>query len=125
MSLNLSRKRGITKEYLEAQITNKEHRINKVAKLTLKEFKDEFGTCWQCWMDLTGKGLDDWREKYSEAKDHPKECSLCGYDHWKGRVWYPFKFLRNEGVSNPSRRDSKDYMDHLLTRIKKVEGKKK
>lgn len=64
----------------------------------------DFGVCWQCWLDLSGKMLDGWRrEPYSEMKTHSKVCPLCGYDHWVGRVWFPFRFLRGY-IGNPSSR---------------------
>lgn len=57
-----------------------------------------------CWIDLTFEMLEKWRiEPYSEMKEHEKFCPLCGYPHWKGRIWYPFRFIRGY-IGNPSSR---------------------
>lgn len=75
------------------------------AKTFPDRFDTDFPTCWMCWNDLSGKWLEDWRkEPFSEMKEHEEKCPLCGYPHWKGRVWYPFRFLRNYS-GNPSRRN--------------------
>lgn len=74
------------------------------AKNNPDQFDTEMGVCWMCWMDLTGESLIEWRkEPYSSVTLHEKECPLCGYDHWKGRVWYPFRYLRGY-IGNPSSR---------------------
>lgn len=73
-----------------------------------KDLTDEYGTCWGCFMSITKQDIDNWREDYSEKKEHPNTCPLCGYEHWKGRVWYPFKFIRDMEIGNPSRRDGRD-----------------
>ena len=65
---------------------------------------EDFGTCWACFMDITKCQLDEYREKYSAKIEHEESCPLCGYDHWKGRVWYPFKLIRDMEIGNPSTR---------------------
>lgn len=65
----------------------------------------DLGTCWMCWVDLTGEWLDKWRyEPFSEVALHKEICPLCGYNHWKGRIWYPFRYKKNY-IGNPSERD--------------------
>lgn len=100
-----------------------ERRLKKIKSIGLKSFKDNYGTCWQCFMGLTGEGLDEWRGEYSIREDHPEECPLCGYNHWKGRIWFPFKYLNNlsQNIENPSRRDSKENpLDILEKKLKRM-----
>lgn len=74
------------------------------AKRNPDKFETDYETCWMCWCDLSGKGLVEWRkEPFSELKDHSPICPLCFYPHWKGRVWYPFRYLRDY-IGNPSSR---------------------
>lgn len=76
----------------------------KRAKENPESFPIDLGVCWMCWEDLTGRPLGRYRRTpYSEVKEHPEVCPLCNYSHWKGRVWYPFKFLRGY-IGNPSSR---------------------
>lgn len=68
----------------------------------------DFGVCWQCWIRITGQGLEDWRrEPFSQANEHEERCPLCGYEHWKGRIWFPKQYLMATEIGNPSRRDGK------------------
>ena len=74
------------------------------ARITPDKYSIELGVCWMCWMDLTSEILEKWRKlPYSEVKEHEDICPLCGYSRWKGRVWYPFRFLRGY-IGNPSSR---------------------
>jgi hypothetical protein len=73
-------------------------------KYTLEKIPEDMEVCWGCFMDITKADIDEWRAIYSEDKVHPATCPLCGYDHWKGRVWYPFKFLKDVKIGNPSER---------------------
>jgi len=67
----------------------------------------DFGVCWQCWIRITGQGINNWRkEPFSENRQHEETCPLCGYEHWQGRVWYPKRFIIACEIGNPSRRDS-------------------
>ena len=63
------------------------------------------GTCWMCWMDLTNKPLNEFRmNPFSDNNlKHDLKCPICGYPSWKGRIWYPFRYLRG-WVGNPSSR---------------------
>jgi len=75
------------------------------AKINPDKYPIEMGVCWMCWDDLTGQDIQKWRKlPFSTVETHDETCPLCGYSRWKGRVWYPFKFLRNY-IGNPSSRD--------------------
>lgn len=68
----------------------------------------DYGCCWICWIRITGEGLNDWRvEPFSEMKEHPDICPLCEQEHWRGRIWYPKRYLMYSEIGNPSRRDNK------------------
>jgi len=95
----------VLREAKQAQ-RDKRKMINLVkAREDPDNYSVELGTCWMCWLDLTGEEtLEKWRmEPFSEVKLHEKVCPLCGYPHWKGRVWYPFRYLRGY-LGNPSSR---------------------
>lgn len=67
----------------------------------------DFGVCWACWIRITGEGLNNWRvPPYSVAKPHEEVCPLCGRTNWRGRVWYPKRYLIDKEVGNPSRREN-------------------
>lgn len=115
---NLHMKNPSAKDFgVRAYTTDKEYRSAKRQNRRLRDLKKlallkrnpdklpiDIGTCWMCWIDLTGEGLNDWRkEPYSEMKGHDPECPLCGYHHWKGRIWYPLKYKQN-WIGNPSSR---------------------
>lgn len=91
----------------KAMKRNKPFRKMKRVKDAIKnpdKWPIDYGTCWQCWRDISGKWLSEWRkEPYSEMKKHDEVCPLCFYSHWKGRVWYPFRYLRGFKF-NPSKR---------------------
>lgn len=98
-----------TKEELKkAKQKNRQYRKMKYvmkAKNDPDSFDTELGVCWMCWMDITGQELIKWRNyPYSEVKLHEEVCPLCGYDHWKGRIWFPFRYLRGY-IGNPSSRN--------------------
>ena len=92
----------------QAKQGNREKRILKrvfEAKENLDKFPIDFETCWMCWMDLTGEDLEKWRRlPYSKVGLHEEVCPLCAYPNWKGRIWYPFRFIRGY-IGNPSARD--------------------
>lgn len=72
-----------------------------------ERFTIDEGTCWLCWMRLTGQELRGWRKKpfYELELTHGKKCPACGYTHWTGATWFPFKYLEEKGkilVGNPS-----------------------
>ena len=68
----------------------------------------DFGCCWVCWIRITGEGLNEWRyPPFSEMKPHPEVCPLCGQEKWRGRIWYPKRYLVYAEIGNPSRRDNK------------------
>lgn len=75
----------------------------------IDKLASNFGVCWKCWIRITGEAqLEDWRkEPYSTMKEHIDICPLCGYDHWRGRVWFPKRYLMAIEIGNPSRRDRK------------------
>jgi len=65
--------------------------------------------CWMCWLDITGQNLRDFRRKpYSEIIPHKKICPLCGYSSWKGRAWYPLRYLIDYKGNPSSRNGMKD-----------------
>jgi len=68
----------------------------------------DFGVCWRCWIRITGQGLNNWRkEPFSITRPHEEVCPLCTYDRWKGRIWYPKRYIMAIEIGNPSRRDNK------------------
>lgn len=74
-------------------------------KPKVSKFPDEYATCWMCWIQLTKQGLEEWRDGiYSDLGKHSEVCDLCGYKNWKGRRWFPFKWLRWAELGNPSSR---------------------
>lgn len=86
----------------------------KILESTLypERFKIDQGTCWLCWMRLTGQELASWRREpyYERGMKHKEECPVCGYNHWIGAVWYPFRYLQEKGkiiLGNPSFRREK------------------
>jgi len=75
-----------------------------IAKKFPDKFPTDLGVCWMCWIDLTGEMLQEWRTlPFSEVEFHDATCPLCGYSSWKGRIWYPFRFIRGY-IGNPSSR---------------------
>lgn len=94
------------KEYKEKNRPRRKMKRIHDAKTEPDQFDTNMGVCWMCWMDITQKGLEEWRrEPYSVADTlHDRICPLCGYSSWKGRVWYPFRFLRGY-IGNPSARN--------------------
>lgn len=91
----------------EAKLKNRElRRMKNVyhARKNPDKYSIELGVCWMCWLDLTSEMLEKWRiEPFSEMRSHEKVCPLCGYPHWKGRIWYPFRYIRGY-IGNPSSR---------------------
>lgn len=91
----------------QAKQANREMRVMKHvhnARSNSDKYSIDLGVCWMCWMDLTGEPLEKWRrEPFSFTKSHDKICPLCGYMHWKGRIWFPFRFIRGY-IGNPSSR---------------------
>lgn len=75
------------------------------AKKNPDKYSMDMGTCWMCWVEITGEWLESYRyEPFSQNKHHEEVCPLCGYSHWKGRIWFPFRFKRHY-IGNPSARD--------------------
>lgn len=94
----------VLKEHKNGLRCYRNMRIVNQAREDNTAFDIDQESCWMCWMDLTGNMLENWRkEPYSEVKTHSKKCPICGYPHWKGRVWYAFRFLRGY-IGNPSSR---------------------
>jgi len=80
------------------------------------QYPQNFATCWMCWMDLARENLEDWRKMpWSEMGSHGRNCPLCGYPRWKGRMWYPFKKLKGY-FGNPSSRWGHDQRDTIGNR---------
>lgn len=79
----------------------------KVASSSLfpDKYSPEQGTCWLCFVRLTGEyNLERWRiEPFFERKTHPSICPVCGYNRWKGGIWYPFKLLLLRRMPNPAK----------------------
>jgi len=96
-----------TKVLKEAKQANRGKRVMRKV-FDARRYPDresiDLGVCWMCWMDLTEEPLEKWRrEPYSFVIPHDQVCPLCGYMHWKGRIWYPFRFIRGY-IGNPSSR---------------------
>ncbi|GAG12079.1 unnamed protein product [marine sediment metagenome] len=82
---------------------------NRIREITLSGFdgkiKDNYYTCWKCWISITGEGLNDHRSgSFADNEEHSEICPLCGYSSWMGYRWFPFKFLAEDGIGNPSKR---------------------
>ena len=95
------------KELEEAKNKNRRLR-NMVRVYKVKRNSDgvatSLGTCWMCWLDITKEGLGKYRtEPFSLMTNHKEICPLCGYKRWRGRIWYPFRFVRGY-IGNPSSR---------------------
>lgn len=82
---------------------------HKILESTLfpEKYSIDQGACWLCWMRLTGKDLLNWRKEpyYATKLQHEKECPVCGYKHWLGATWYPFRYLQRKKTAfsnNPS-----------------------
>jgi len=87
----------------------------KVRESTLYpgKYNVDQGTCWLCWMRLTGQELKGWRKPpyFISRLRHGSECPVCGYTHWIGATWFPFIYLQEQGkffLSNPSFRRGKN-----------------
>lgn len=84
-----------------------DHKKVLASVLYPERYSTEQGTCWLCWTRLTHESLAKWRKSpyYCHEQTTPQICPVCGYDHWIGSVWYPFKYLRDTGkilMGNPS-----------------------
>jgi len=97
-------------DILKKGVKNKLHRKKKLEQLGGWEgMPPDMGVCWMCWIELTNEDLNDWRDKYAkiEYDDKVKTCPLCGYDQWRGAIWYPQKYLMDT-EENPSYRNPRD-----------------
>lgn len=111
-SRNPSKREGKTDDRMLKQIAFRApsyiYRKNLLKIGGIEGMSLDFGVCWQCFIRITGQGLSNWRkEPYSEMREHREICPLCGYDHWRGRIWYPKRYIMAVEIGNPSRRDSK------------------
>jgi len=72
-----------------------------------QEYPPDLGVCWMCWLEITKLPFEPFRDsEFCSDEKHDEECPLCGYTHWSGKVWYPFKYLWVKEIGNPSKKDS-------------------
>lgn len=76
--------------------------VNKAGR-SIHKYSDDYGTCWMCWIQLTDEELI-MDPSYSDNEKHMSLCPLCGYEHWIGRRWFPFRYLKWGVIGNPSSR---------------------
>lgn len=89
------------------------------SSLFAETYPEDQATCWLCWVRLTGEGLEGWKKEpyYSAYYKHTNECQVCGYNHWEGGAWFPFRYIKRYGkrlLRNPSFKREEDDLDLII-----------